>query len=276
MLVLLFTLLGTSLPYPSFASNYLSLGPQQSEESRSGLDPDQARRILNATVQIFMISLVQGQGPEEDGVKLSNGLGTLVNHGDDMLLITHDHWPYFDQVEIVQLYDAEGKLILKISGEEFLLSILYRDTGTLALKIPGRPEICESISAQKPDREEEMVRLAGAELADAEAVPKGAVVYVARHEPDDPLRVNLMAAKVVAHKTQNGVRVFKLISLDGAVVLHGDSGGGLWYKGKLVGNTWMTFIDLRRSTETKEIYLDRSTAAQLPESIVNNCARPTQ
>jgi hypothetical protein len=37
--------------------------------------------------------------------------------------------------------------------------------------------------------------------------------------------------------------VVKLAILDDAILVPGDSGGGIWLNGKLVGNTWASFIN---------------------------------
>lgn len=280
MLVLFATLLATCSPQTSFAQSSMNQGSQLSKEMESSPSPDQEQMILNATVQIYTISFVDGQGPEENGVKMLRALGTLVNCREGTLLVTHDHWEYLDQKGVVQFYDAEGSLFLEISTEEFSRSILYQDKGTLVLKFPAGWANHKLSTSQTSHVNKSPVPVLEANLGDAQAVTKGSNVYIARHQPDSAMKISLLAAEVVAVKSKKGVRVFILKSLDGDAIVRGDSGGGLWFNGQLIGNTWLAYPVTQRSllpghsTETHEIYLDKSTSAQLPVNFLNTFASP--
>jgi hypothetical protein len=65
----------------------------------------------------------------------------------------------------------------------------------------------------------------------------GDVVTVAQHEGLEQ-KVVLVEAEVDAVTTYRGVPVYRLKDLEGKPAQKGDSGGGIWHKGKFVGNLW--------------------------------------
>jgi hypothetical protein len=71
-----------------------------------------------------------------------------------------------------------------------------------------------------------------------------------------------------------GLPVFKLRSLSGQPLKQGDSGGGVWFRGQLVGNTWATLLTssgaekttaIGSEVESRPAYTDISIAAMLPK-----------
>jgi cell wall-associated NlpC family hydrolase len=68
--------------------------------------------------------------------------------------------------------------------------------------------------------------------------------------------------------------VYKLRSLDGQAIQPGDSGGGVWHEGVLVGNNWMVeaisdgnLESTGITVESTRVYTDVSYAAVLSEDI---------
>jgi hypothetical protein len=80
-----------------------------------------------------------------------------------------------------------------------------------------------------------------------------------------------MRTPVILGRSVNSA--FRLQSLDGTVLLPGDSGGGVWLDGKLVGNMWLSEKDYDwriwtwKSTQPATRYVGTSIAAQLPAGI---------
>jgi len=70
----------------------------------------------------------------------------------------------------------------------------------------------------------------------------------------------------------NSLPAYRLRSLDGQPVIPGDSGGGIWYKGTLIGNNWVTLMETSgsgvetsgNSGEENINYTDLSYAAIFP------------
>lgn len=114
-------------------------------------------------------------------------------------------------------------------------------------------------------------------LGDGEDVQPGDLVLVSYRRPGDRSKIDLLAAEVMAITSYKGLPVFKLRSLDGQAIQNGDSGGGIWLNGKLVGNMWATlaFTSLPEATSQIEIsqdattaLSDRSYAAVLPTNLI--------
>jgi len=121
----------------------------------------------------------------------ARGLGTLVQMGDQVVVVTHDHWgELLDTAVTAQFYNANGVLLAEISGADFRNLLHYRDQS-------------------------------GNEM------------------------VEVVAANVISVTEREGVPAYLLQTADGTPVLPGDSGGGVWSDGQLVGNLWRN-----RATET--------------------------
>ena len=73
--------------------------------------------------------------------------------------------------------------------------------------------------------------------ANSQDLQAGAQVQVVRHIPGTN-QVTVVAAEMTAVTSRLGVPAYQLQQLDGAPVFEGDSGGGIWLNGQLVGNMW--------------------------------------
>ncbi len=85
--------------------------------------------------------------------------------------------------------------------------------------------------------------------------------------------MGFLAAQVVAVGDDGQHSVMKLQSVDGQTVIPGDSGGGIWLGGVLVGNMWMTIQEQWHYDDNPEptatVTTDRSRAAGLTESLLS-------
>ena len=209
------------------------------------IDPETEKSILNATVQIYKYSLMRngalanagdtrftlGEAQQyiEDGrgYYMVHGLGTVVVTGDGALVVTHDHWgEEFESADVVEFRDASGRILQTITGLEFKMSILYHDSGTLVLVAPAG------------------INLTPANLGDSHQVPLEEIVLITRQKPDDKRIIEVIEAKVKSPKFLEGREAWVLDTLNGDAVIPGDSGGGVWLGGKLVGNVWARHIAL--------------------------------
>jgi hypothetical protein len=228
------------------------------------------RNILNASVQIYMYSLIdQDAQAQNDNQRLTigeaqqriagqqsyclaHGLGTLVLTGQGLLIVTHDHWAdVLESADLVQFRDADGKILQTVTGLEFRLSILYRDTGTLVLIAPAG------------------VHRSPASLGESDQVPLDGKVLIVRQNPDGSGRLQVIETEVKSSETFKGLSAWMLDTLNGDPLVRGDSGGGVWLDGKLVGNLWA-----RQKANTnrwgftqKEVATSMVYAAQYPARI---------
>ena len=107
-----------------------------------------------------------------------------------------------------------------------------------------------------------------AELGVDQPVQEGQNLIIVRQGRNGSQAVELLAVNVEAVGERWGQLVYELRSADGGDIMPGDSGGGLWFEGRLVGNMW-------KSKYTYGVYLDAleleqqwtytSYAAGLPE-----------
>lgn len=160
-----------------------------------------------------------------DGYVVAEGLGTLVAHGDETLLVTHDHWSRFDErLGTVTFRNAGGTPLAEIDLHLFKQHLRYRDGGTMILTAP------EVLAIAIP---------ATAKALQTNALSRGDSVLLVQRAGG---RVVLKEASVVAQSEKQGRPVVRLQCDDGQTVVGGDSGGGVWLNGRLVGTMWTTVM----------------------------------
>ena len=208
-----------------------SFSPAEAAPVAAAPDAATAQTIRQSTVQIALYEAAGDSGIEAGG----RGLGTLVRRNGQTLIVTHDHWTHITaNLSAAEFRSADGRLLLTLSGEAFLSLIRYRDGGTLVLAAP-----------------DELASLPVAEL-DAPAPVEGAnendVVWVVRRARNNVgTTVEVIGATVQAVQTADGLQRLRLRGADGAVVLEGDSGGGIWQGGRFLGNVWSGGLEIRRT-----------------------------
>ena len=196
----------------------------QAEATAAQLSAQQEADVLASTLQIAMFEHAEGSGDTERG---SRGLGTLVADGGKRLIITHDHWMHLTpNLHEVEFRDASGRLLLTFQAQAFRALLVYRDGGTLVLRAP-------------------------AGLQDVPAAPLGGpagegdtVWFARRAAPSGGTTVEVVAA-TVTEANDAAPASLRLRNMDGSAVVPGDSGGGVWTNGRLVGNLWAAGISQR-------------------------------
>lgn len=192
-------------------------------------DAATAQTIRQSTVQIALYESAGDAGVEAGG----RGLGTLVQQNGETLIVTHDHWTHINpNLSVVEFRDATGALLLTLPAEAFRRLIRHRDGGTLILTAPA-----------------ELAALPAAELdAPAGSSDESAVVWVARRDRSNGgATVEVISTTVQGVETADGLQRLRLRGADGAVVLPGDSGGGVWRGDRFVGNVWSRGLEIRRT-----------------------------
>jgi hypothetical protein len=131
---------------------------------------------------------------------------------------------------VVVFYDSDRRVLKITLGKEFLGLVIYQDAGTLVLKAPDEMvRIIEHISFRPAVEKSQPVRV-------------GDTVLVVYHQAESRAKIGLLEARVESIDVYKELPVFVLRSLDGTPVVQGDSGGGIWHEGKLVGNMWATIV----------------------------------
>lgn len=193
-------------------------------------------QVLAGTVRITLFApLTNEQGEEQlvtvDGRQFrhliaDDGLGTLVRWGQELVIVTHDHWKLqTGNLERAEFYAADGTLLHTDNGEQFRRLIRYRDGGTQILTAPA--EVAEMLTAV-PSGDSTDVK-AGDRLSAAYLQENGAVTIV--------------EMLVESDREYMGRPVYRLTSLNGEVVIGGNSGGAVLFEGRLVGNMWTTTFE---------------------------------
>jgi hypothetical protein len=201
--------------------------------SQQNISVDRASQtqILNATVQIRLFApdaLAQPVGNVYP-YTMSQGLGTLVRSGNEYQVVTHNHWSTLAQLDFVKFYDSNFVLLLEMSGAAFKNLILQQDAGALVLQAP-------------PELVEKMIGAGGGfpEPSPTEGLKLGAgdQILVVHQKPGQEDEVAVEPAVIERRLTFQGLPAFQLHAADGSALIPGDSGGGLWFNGYLVGNLW--------------------------------------
>jgi hypothetical protein len=212
---------------------YLAFHSPTSALSKQNISVDRATqaRILSATVQIRLFAPDASAKPVGNVYPyvMSQGLGTLVRSGDTYHIITHNHWSVLEQVDFVKFYDASFKLLLEISGAAFKDLILQQDAGAMILQTP--PELMNKLGPPTGAFQE-------ANLAEGLKLEAGDQVLVVHQKPGQEDEVAVLPAVIEKRVNFRGLPAFRLHAADGSALIPGDSGGGVWYDGHLVGDLW--------------------------------------
>jgi hypothetical protein len=240
--------------------------------------------ILEATIQIsvYPSESLEALGVDQQQISLNEalstadveyryelGLGTLVSHNSEIILITHDHWSPIDQLGMVQFRNAAGDPLLELDGATFINLIRYQDCGTMILgRSPGgdRSDYLSalvSISQAKYNR-----RIVPTELGKDESIYEGETLIIVRQGRNGSKAVELMEVSVESIGERWEQLVYKLRSEAGGNIMPGDSGGGLWLGDRFVGNIWKskyTYGVNWDSLELEQEWTETSYAAGLPD-----------
>ncbi len=188
----------------------------QSEAASAEISAETEAAILASTVQMAMYEYNNNGG---------RGLGTVVAYGAERLIITHDHWAHLTaNLNVVEFRNSQGQLLVTLDAKAFRALILYRDGGTMMLRVPMG---LESITA--------------AEMGTA--VSGTDKVWVTRRDvATNRLTVEVFPASVTALETGEGPAKMRLEILAEGAVIPGDSGGGVWADGRLIANNWSSVV----------------------------------
>jgi hypothetical protein len=203
-------------------------------------------QVLESTVQIWVIP---GEFRDADTPRSSPAgasgvvnLGSLVLQNGSPKLYTHNHYDANPEYPLTQagqviFTNARNELLTTLSGSEFReLLASAQDPGNALIDVPAalRPEALATLTN---------ITLVPkyAELGAPDQLSAGAVVWVPHHYPGG---VEVLKAAVDAIVTDgNGlVSTYRLHTTTDVAIAGGDSGGEIWFRGKVVGNTWAALV----------------------------------
>jgi hypothetical protein len=154
-------------------------------------------------------------------------------------------------MNILELRDAENHLIQSIYGYEFKSLIVHQDPGTLILRAPEG--LTDALTPVSLDHQPQL--------------KPGDIVQVAYRGGAKREQVEIVDA-VIEEITVSGVTpVYKLRFPAGQLLSPGDSGGGVWHGGTFVGNTWSILL-IYTIQETS----GASAPADIPETDLSHAA----
>lgn len=222
---ILFLLIGCGTPAVSspliVATFNQVVEPTQPIAAVTAISAEQ-QTLLNASTQIIM------QRTLEDGTVLqAQGIATLITSNGHQKLVTHNHWgDYFDSNATATFYDAAGTLIFATSAKNLHSLRQFADDGMLI--VTPFPELSAHLTAVPIH-----------ETAD---VSLGAALWVVHQISADVRGLQLTPVVVNEYAYFADYSVVTLQSTDGTAIIPGDSGGGLFANGQLLGNMWKTLV----------------------------------
>lgn len=209
------------------------------------LDPQIRDYILRTSIQITMIEHIMEKAETQEWYanqeevwqkveKSISGIGTLVSVQGETLLISHDHWSLFTSntaPDLVIFRNSNGSMLLEMEGADLLPLIIFHDSGTFILRAPLELTTQVSVTSN---------------MGSFKTLNPGDIVHVVHHSSDQENQISILAAEIIDHEIFNGVPMLSLRSLNGQSIEPGDSGGGIWVDGYLVGNLWMTVREAKQ------------------------------
>lgn len=253
-----FLVLAVVMILGSFAvSNVRRLDSPQLEQTllRAATGDTEAAAILRATVRIRLVApyldergnrvLMHDNGRPMGLDAINHGLGTLVAVGGRTLIVTHDHYSEIDTaVADAIVTDYSGREVALPIGE-FRKLIRYRNNGVMVLEAPaGLPP--------------------GAPLGDGTTVMPGSTVQIVHRQPETRA-LSVVEAVVETWIDYQGIPSYRLRNVNGEVVAPGNSGGGVWAGGRLVGDIHRTILAGPDGAPSHRSYATRLAPGWLPD-----------
>lgn len=198
-------------------------------------------QILASTVQIELFDHGRIEGNQRH-IQTSRGFGTVVQFEGQRFILTHNHWSIpAAELSRVEIRNGAGQTLFVLEGATFYSLVRYQDGGTMLLDAPHG-----------------LAGVNAAELGDGPALQTGSTVWLATYDVERGEGIQIETAWV---KEVDGAAVPGRLMLEGqeSAVISGDSGGGVWANGKLVGNLWT--IQVSERTWGLGISLNRPTGS---------------
>jgi len=216
--------------------------------------------IISTTVQINVVAIASrpgtdDQGKEQAGATNNSGgtnatnltmvkdLGTLVSSGQERWIVTHNHWgEMIAATSFIEFSNANGELLLAMSGVEFINLIRYQNKGTLVLKAP---QAFNSLPATRIGTTGHVGNPVNTGTPEA-----GDVVLIIHPKSGHEDQFEVLQATVQSLGRFKGLPIIKVLVPGDAIIHRGNSGGGVWFNGHFIGNVWATEVKREWSWRT--------------------------
>lgn len=198
-------------------------------------------QVFASTIQIELFDGRWMEG-ELQHVRSTQGLGTVVEYGGSLYILTHNHWTIrAADLLWTEFRNGANERLLVLSGASFYSLVRYQDKATMVLNMP-----------------EGLAGVSAAELGNGSALGFGEAVWMATHdlEPESGFRLEPGWVEHV-----DGSAVPGRLELRGGktAVTASDSGGGVWANGQVVGILWA--IEVAQTTFDWGIKWERPTGS---------------
>ena len=217
-----------------------SLGAQAQQQREPNLVP-----VSGALANAMLVFVLNGpekmiQDPDNPAqqimtVEQKTSLGTVFAFEGQMVVLTHGHWtlnhPDWQRIDI---FSGAGSYLTTISMAELHSLIQFQDGGSMIMRLPGQLQ----------------GKVAAAPILTDTNLSAGTTVMVARHVPGQN-RIVFMQANLNQLVTYGGLPTLAYTNEAGGYIIPGDSGGGVFLNGQLVGNNWLAMF--KEVTESRSI-----------------------
>lgn len=203
--------------------------------------------ILAAT---FQIQVYNGEETHYE-----QGLATLVKVHEQVFLVSHNHWKFLANSSKAIVLDAKSNPLMVLNHEILKSLIVYNSRGTLVLQAPeglgGTPAETGTVENILPGNPALLVHQGSSE--------------------SDGLEVVAGEIQEFSNFHQNPALYLFLPGKD--TIRQGDSGGGIWINGKLVGNLWAYHYELKAGRYFLDL-VQEPIAAVIPLEAINMITDP--
>lgn len=237
----------------------------------------------SATVSSAAVRIVHTWHEQKNGVTYRHtgaSLGTVIGPG---VILTHNHFDFHPESragEALTFVTVSGKMFtLPIAASQLIssectqiLSVLGAEAGKLAAQYVTAntgctlPQSANAAAVLAVDAGTQIIRLPAniplvpASLGDQAALDRLSGVDWLTVDYWDEARQRLAQGSFRIIRLERGLAT---LADPQCLIRPGDSGGGVYFKGRLVGNTWSIYVDANRPAGMFNVALLPSSAAPL-------------
>lgn len=213
----------------------------------ANLPPGLESSILAAT---FQIQVYNGEETYYE-----QGLATLVKVHEQVLLVSHNHWKFMANSSKAIILDAKSNPLMVLSHEMLMSLIVYNSRGTLVLQAP------EGLGGTP------------AETGTVENILPGEPTLLVHQGSSEGDGLEVVAGEIQEFSNFHQNHALHLFLPGEETIRQGDSGGGIWINGKLVGNLWAYHYELKAGRFFLDL-VQEPIAAVIPLEAINMITDP--
>lgn len=200
--------------------------------------PTTSQQVIESTVQIRIVSA--GCPPGALVRTQSRSLGTLVDSQGTFQLYTHNHYETMNDADVVVFYNATGELLGQTTADDFRQRMSIAQSPGNAVIIAPEALLPGSLAAKVLVLTPRYAQFGSPELVSKGDILKIAKVSLTQLSVEGIGIVSALDAEVDTTDKQfrGGTSIFGMHTSLGITLVEGNSGGGVWLGGRVVGNIW--------------------------------------